>query len=259
MIRGLTQDRLSGTEGTPPPSELKAFRSVFFQLIDTFALEIGELKKEMVQTSPTMDKEAVEPQGLESEVSGVYLQSPHCGGVGSERDSGYDSLRRRMSVLDRLIQTHPVWLLLAISEEKANHILLKQPPGVFLVRKSAALQRKVLSLRLKEDRSRTPISHFPIRESQYTFSLEGSAISFADLFRLVAFYCISRDILPFTIKLPEAIASAKTQKELEEVAQLGAGTASGTLPCVASGAPPPSLSSSEPDPQPPANQQEQGG
>ena len=32
-----------------------------------------------------------------------------------------------------------------------------------------------------------------------------------------------RDVLPFTIKLPEAIASAKTQKELEEVAQLGAG------------------------------------
>ena len=32
-----------------------------------------------------------------------------------------------------------------------------------------------------------------------------------------------RDVLPFTLKLPEAIASAKTQKELEEVAQLGAG------------------------------------
>lgn len=48
-------------------------------------------------------------------------------------------------------------------------------------------------------------------------------------------YCIScvyllplhlplRDVLPFTLKLPEAIASAKTQKELEEVAQLGAGS-----------------------------------
>uniref|UniRef100_A0A3B4Y2V7 Ras and Rab interactor 2 n=1 Tax=Seriola lalandi dorsalis TaxID=1841481 RepID=A0A3B4Y2V7_SERLL len=135
---------------------LKASRSVFFQLIDTFALEIGELKKEMVQTSPTMDKEP----------------SPHCGGVGGERDSGYDSLRRRMSVLDRLSQTHPVWLLLAISEEKANHILLKQPPGVFLVRKSAALQRKVLSVRVKEDQSETPISHFPVRESQYNQVLE---------------------------------------------------------------------------------------
>lgn len=67
---------------------------------------------------------------LESEVSGVYLQSPCCGGVGGEKDSGYDSLRRKMSVLDRLTQTHPVWLLLAVSEEEASHILLKQPPGV---------------------------------------------------------------------------------------------------------------------------------
>ncbi|XP_047434459.1 ras and Rab interactor 2-like isoform X2 [Mugil cephalus] len=194
--------------------------SSFFKLIDTFALEIGELKKEMVQTPPTMDKESRDLQGLES---GVYLQAPHCGGLAAERDSGYDSLRRRMSVLDRLTQTHPVWLLLALSEEDASRILLKQPPGVFLVRKSAALQRKVLSVRLEDDQSGSPISHFPVRESQYTFSLEGSGISFADLFRLVAFYCISRDVLPFTLKLPEAIASAKTQKELEEVAQLGAG------------------------------------
>jgi len=67
---------------------------------------------------------------LEGEVSGVYLQSPHCGGQGGERDSGYDSLRRRMSVLDRLSQTHPVWLLLAVSEEEASRILLRQPPGV---------------------------------------------------------------------------------------------------------------------------------
>ncbi|XP_051242061.1 ras and Rab interactor 2 isoform X1 [Dicentrarchus labrax] len=213
----------SSTPSGNLPSGLTDRSGSFFKLIDTFALEIGELKKEMVQTSPTADKEPMDLQGLESEVSGVYLQSPHCGGVGVERDSGYDSLRRRMSVLDRLTQTHPVWLLLAVSEEEASHILLKQPPGVFLVRKSAALQRKVLSVRLKEDQSGTPISHFPVRESQYTFSLDGSGISFADLFRLVAFYCISRDLLPFTLKLPEAIASAKTQKELEEVAQLGAG------------------------------------
>ncbi|KAF1395709.1 hypothetical protein PFLUV_G00014540 [Perca fluviatilis] len=213
----------SGSPPRNPPSGLTDRSGSFFKLIDTFALEIGELKREMVQTSSTVDKEPMDLQGLDSEVSGVYLQSPHCGGVGGERDSGYDSLRRRMSVLDRLTQTHPVWLLLAVSEEEACRILLKQPAGVFLVRKSGALQRKVLCVRLKEDQSGTPISHFPVRESQYTFSLEESGISFADLFRLVAFYCISRDVLPFTLKLPEAIASAKTQKELEEVAQLGAG------------------------------------
>ncbi|CAN9510024.1 unnamed protein product [Ophioblennius macclurei] len=192
----------------------------FFKLIDTFASEIGELKKEMVQTPWSLEKEPAELPGLEC---GVYLQDSDCGGMGGERDSGYDSLRRRMSVLDRLTQTHSVWLLLTVSEEDAARILLGQPPGVFLVRKSAALQKKVLSVRLQENQSAAPISHVPIRESQYTFSLDKSGISFADLFRLVSFYCISRDVLPFTLKLPEAIASAKTQKELEEVAQLGAG------------------------------------
>uniref|UniRef100_H3D9H6 Ras and Rab interactor 2 n=1 Tax=Tetraodon nigroviridis TaxID=99883 RepID=H3D9H6_TETNG len=133
--------------------------------------------------------------------------------------------RRRMSVLDRLSLTHPAWLLLTVSAEEATRILLQQPPGVFLVRKEAVVQKKVLSVRVEKVQSENAISHFPVRESQYTFSLEGSEISFADLFRLVAFYCISRfrDVLPFTLKLPEAIASATTQKELEEVAQLGTG------------------------------------
>lgn len=52
------------------PSSAKASHSVFFQLIDTFALEIGELKKEMVQTSPTVDKELMDLQGWDC--------FPHC-------------------------------------------------------------------------------------------------------------------------------------------------------------------------------------
>ncbi|KAM8878873.1 ras and Rab interactor 2-like isoform 2-T2 [Spinachia spinachia] len=128
-----------------------------------------------------------------------------------------------MSVLDTLSQTHQVWLLLSVSEEEACRILLKQPPGGFLVRKSAAMQRKVLSVRLKEDPTGSPVGHFPVRERKCTFSLEESGICFADLFRLVAFYCISRDVLPFTLQLPEAVASVQTQNELEETAQLGAG------------------------------------
>ncbi|XP_056136036.1 ras and Rab interactor 2-like isoform X2 [Lampris incognitus] len=214
----------SSTLPSSPPKGHMDRSGSFFKLIDTFALEIGELKQEMVRSSPEPDQEPMALQGLEGVVSGVYLQSPHsCGGAGGERDSGYDSLRRRMSVLDRLTQTHPVWLLLAFSEEEARRVLLKQPLGVFLVRKSTMLQKKVLSVRLNEDGSEPSIRNYLVKESQYTFSLEGSVISFADLFRLVAFYCISRDVLPFTLKLPEAIASAKTQKDLEEVAQLGAG------------------------------------
>ncbi|XP_058241632.1 ras and Rab interactor 2 [Hemibagrus wyckioides] len=193
----------------------------FFKLIDTFSTEISELKQEMVQTAREPDTKLL--QGLEGEVSGLFLQSSVCAGAAGVRDSGYDSLRRRMSVLDRVTHTHPVWLLLPLSDEEAKRILQPQPPGTFLVRRSSKLQKKVISLRMDTDSFPATVRDFPVTESQYTFSLEGSGISFADLFRLVAFCCISRDVLPFTLKLPEAISAAKTTSDLEEVAKLGIG------------------------------------
>ncbi|XP_029926725.1 ras and Rab interactor 2 isoform X2 [Myripristis murdjan] len=200
----------------------------FFKLIDSFAWEIGTLKKEMVhKTEPEeRDNDADTLQRLGGEVGGLFLQASPCAGMAAglagARDSGYDSLRRRMSVLDRLVQTHAVWLQLGLSHQDATRILQGQPAGTFLVRKSTSLQKKVISLRMDKD-SAVPVKDFPVKESQYTFSLEGSGLSFADLFRLVAFCCISRDVLPFTLKLPEAITSAKTSADLEEVAKLGAG------------------------------------
>ncbi|MEQ2160699.1 hypothetical protein GOODEAATRI_002128, partial [Goodea atripinnis] len=73
---------------------------------------------------------------------------------------------------------------------QSTSALDKEP--VELQGKSTVLQRKVLSVRLDEDQTETPISHFHVRESQFSFSIEGSGISFADLFHLVAFYCVSR-------------------------------------------------------------------
>lgn len=46
------------------------------------------------------------------------------------RDSGYDSLSNRLSILDRLLHTHPIWLQLSLSEEEAAEVLQNQPPGV---------------------------------------------------------------------------------------------------------------------------------
>ncbi|XP_030628296.1 ras and Rab interactor 2 [Chanos chanos] len=197
----------------------------FFKLIDTFSSEISELKQEMVQTAApaTIEQDTEVLQGLEGEVSGLFLQSSACAGTAGARDSGYDSLRRRMSVLDRLTQTHSVWLLLCLSDEEARRILEPQPSGSFVVRKSAKLQKKVISLRMDAESGPHTVRDFPVKESQYTFSLEGSGISFADLFRLVAFCCISRDVLPFTLKLPESISAAKTPTDLEEVSKLGIG------------------------------------
>ncbi|GAB5569453.1 ras and Rab interactor 2 isoform X2 [Prionailurus iriomotensis] len=195
-------------------------RGSFFKLIDTIASEIGELKQEMVQTDVSLEN------GLEpSEAHSMVRHKDD--GYSEEKDmktcpwdSGYDSLSNRLSILDRLLHTHPIWLQLSLSEEGAAEVLRSQPPGIFLVRKSTKMQKKVLSLRLPCEFG-APLKEFSIKESTYTFSLEGSGISFADLFRLIAFYCISRDVLPFTLKLPYAISTAKTEAQLEELAQLG--------------------------------------
>lgn len=48
------------------------------------------------------------------------------------RDSGYDSLSNRLSILDRLLHTHPIWLQLSLSAEEAAQVLQSQPPGVRL-------------------------------------------------------------------------------------------------------------------------------
>ncbi|XP_051936983.1 ras and Rab interactor 2 isoform X2 [Hippocampus zosterae] len=202
-------------------------KSSFFKLIESFALEIGTLKKEMgKRPEPTEDHKTDSMHGLSEEVGGLFLRAPPCADMGTGlagvRDSGYDSLSRRLSVLDRLINTHSVWLQLEFSHQNAIEILQNQAPGTFVVRKSSSRQKKVISLRMDKD-SPVTVKDFVVMESQYTFTLEGSGLSFADLFRLVAFCCISRDVLPFTLKLPEAIATAKTCVELAEVAKLGAG------------------------------------
>ncbi|XP_016089196.1 ras and Rab interactor 2-like isoform X1 [Sinocyclocheilus grahami] len=190
----------------------------FLQLVDAFALSLGALEQQMVRAAQEKDRDPDRAPDIsmfieiEGEMSALCLHYPVLDGDGTSIS---------VSVLDKLIHTHPIWLLLSIDQQEASGILLQQPAGVFLVWKSSVLQKKVLSFHM-DGSSDSSVIHIPVKESQYTFSLEGSGISFADLFRLVAFYCISRDILPFTLKLPEAIHSAETLSDLHEVAQQGA-------------------------------------
>ncbi|TRY54138.1 hypothetical protein DNTS_034823 [Danionella cerebrum] len=128
---------------------------------------------------------------------------------------------RNISVLDRLLLTHPVWLQLSINSATALHILQREPPGTFLVRKSSTSQKKMLCVRLADDGIPSFLKQVVIQEEDSAFSLERSAISFPDLFRLIAFYCVSRDVLPFTLELPEAIAKASSHKQLESISHMG--------------------------------------
>ncbi|XP_023285167.1 ras and Rab interactor 1-like [Seriola lalandi dorsalis] len=138
--------------------------------------------------------------------------------LGHQRGRG--SLRS-ISVLDRLLLTVPVWLQISINPATALHILQREPPGTFLVRKSRTSQRNVLCVRLADDSVPSFVQQFGIREEHCTLTLETSAISFPDLPRLISFYCVSRDVLPFPLELPEAIAKATSHKELESISHMG--------------------------------------
>ncbi|XP_015230929.1 PREDICTED: ras and Rab interactor 1 [Cyprinodon variegatus] len=138
-----------------------------------------------------------------------------------EVDRTQAGLQRAFSVLDRLLLTHPVWLQLSLNQDSALYILLREPIGTFLVRKCSSSQRKVLCLRVTADRSASSVKECFICEEDSTFALESSALSFPDLCRLVAFYCISRDVLPFPLQLPEAIANATTHRQLEAISYMG--------------------------------------
>ncbi|XP_034539524.1 ras and Rab interactor 1-like isoform X2 [Notolabrus celidotus] len=147
-------------------------------------------------------------------------KSSKCKQLAHQRSRG--SLRS-ISVLDRLLLTVPVWLQLSINAATALHILQREPTGTFLVRKSRTSQRNVLCIRLADDSVPFFVQQFGIREERAskTLSLETSAISFPDLPRLISFYCVSRDVLPFPLELPEAIARASSHKELESISHMG--------------------------------------
>lgn len=93
-------------------------------------------------------------------MGGLFYQASPCTGIRAglvgARDSGYDSLRRRLSVLDRLVLTHGVWLQLGLSHQDATRVLQSRPDGVKLKPDSRS-----------QDQTRTP-TRPPCNKKPYT-------------------------------------------------------------------------------------------
>ncbi|NXA46273.1 RIN3 protein, partial [Nothocercus julius] len=126
-----------------------------------------------------------------------------------------------ISILDKLIKTCPVWLQLNMSQERAGAILGKEAAGIFLVRKEGNVKNMILAVRLPAQNETPDVLEYNIKEEKSILYLEGSVLVFEDVFKLVAFYCVSRDLLPFTLKLPQAILEATSYQDLEVVSSLG--------------------------------------
>ncbi|NXP78455.1 RIN3 protein, partial [Ramphastos sulfuratus] len=126
-----------------------------------------------------------------------------------------------ISILDKLIKTCPVWLQLNMSQERAGAILGKETAGIFLVRKEGNVNNMILAVCLPVQDEAPGVLEYNIKEEKSILYLEGSVLVFEDVFKLVAFYCVSRDLLPFTLKLPQAITEASSFQDLEIISSLG--------------------------------------
>ncbi|MGH0146336.1 UNVERIFIED_CONTAM: hypothetical protein FKN15_008075 [Acipenser sinensis] len=130
---------------------------------------------------------------------------------------------KSISVLDRLLLTHSVWMQLSINSATALHILQREPPGTFLVRKSTTSQKKVLCVRLADDTFPGFVGQFIIREKDCTAisSFPMQSYWLGRKRRLIVLLLCFRDVLAYPLALPEAIAKATSHKQLEAISHMG--------------------------------------
>ncbi|KAM8782530.1 ras and Rab interactor 3 isoform 2-T2 [Rhynchonycteris naso] len=133
-------------------------------------------------------------------------------------------LPRGISVLEKLVKTCPVWLQLGLDRAEAARILYREATGTFLVRQDSCLKHLVLCVQFPSlNESSSEVLEYTIKEEKSILYLEGSVLVFEDIFKLIAFYCVSRDLLPFTLRLPQAILEASSFQDLKTVSSLGLG------------------------------------
>ncbi|XP_051941649.1 ras and Rab interactor 3 isoform X2 [Hippocampus zosterae] len=118
-----------------------------------------------------------------------------------------------LSLIDLLVGSSSVWLTKELTQEEITCILREEAAGIFLVQ-STEEHGMMLSVRLPEEEERMPIQNLKVKQHKTFLHLDGSALVFDDIYKLISFYCVSRDILAAPLKLPQAISMATQKEEL---------------------------------------------
>ncbi|XP_075304231.1 ras and Rab interactor 3 isoform X2 [Odontesthes bonariensis] len=126
-----------------------------------------------------------------------------------------------LSALDKLVGSVSVWQPKGLSQAQIGGILEKETAGVFLVH-GAEEKASMISVRLPDEQEAPPVRHLTVKQHKAFVHLEGSSLVFDDIFKLITFYCASRDILTVQLKLPQAVTMAAKREELEGISALGA-------------------------------------
>ncbi|XP_052867077.1 protein sprint isoform X1 [Anopheles cruzii] len=125
-----------------------------------------------------------------------------------------------LSLVERLLRTHPVWFLPGIQRSGAIHLLQGKEEGNFIVRGSSQSKTMAVSVRLPAAVG-PYIEHYLIQSNNSLLSLESSRFKFDSIPALIAHYTQCCDELPVQLCLPAALREAKNRQQLSSLALLG--------------------------------------
>ncbi|KAM3871392.1 ras and Rab interactor 3 [Diretmus argenteus] len=126
-----------------------------------------------------------------------------------------------LSPIDRLVCSASVWHLKGLSPDKTTGIMEREAAGAFLVQ-STEDQGLLLSVRLPDGQGAPQTHNLTVKQHKTFVHLEGSPLVFDDIFKLVSFYCVSRDVLAVPLRLPRVISMAANKEEVEAISAMGA-------------------------------------
>ncbi|XP_016842477.1 protein sprint isoform X2 [Nasonia vitripennis] len=154
---------------------------------------------------------------LSSEGSG--LSAGGSSGSTTEDESGGE-VACSITLIERLIRSHPIWFLPGIQRAGAFHLLQGKEEGNFVVRQSSQSDTMALSVRLPAGKG-PYIEHYLIQANKGKLSLETSENRFDNIPSLIAHYSQCCDELPVQLTLPRAMREAKNRQQLSSLALLG--------------------------------------
>ncbi|XP_078031006.1 ras and Rab interactor 3 isoform X2 [Epinephelus lanceolatus] len=126
-----------------------------------------------------------------------------------------------LSPIDRLVGSVSVWQPKELSQDQTTSIMEKETAGAFLVH-STEDKAMTLSVRLPDEQGAPLVHNLMVKQHKTFLHLEDSSLVFDDIFKLISFYCASRDILAIPLRLPRAITTATKKEELEVISAMGA-------------------------------------
>ncbi|VDO96263.1 unnamed protein product [Soboliphyme baturini] len=129
----------------------------------------------------------------------------------------------QITLLERIIRTHPVWYLPHISRMAAIHLVRGKEVGNFIVRHSSRVNAMAITVKLPLS-SKQDVEHYLVESTAFGIHLEGTSKYFKALPLLLCYYCESDGDLGFKICLPSAILECRSRRDLYSYALLGQGT-----------------------------------